>query len=255
MMSYSSGWVDNVFMDPRGVKNANGKNSTIALITVSKLILARWVVFNTFIQVANELELEGDTIKHDWLIFQILPLVRINGTDPFEALINVALGNVDFEMLLCLRAPLNPSSVLGSSFNSKADSFFYVIDEAQVAGEQYMGAFADRDGSTKRPVLYPIIQYIMEWERDIIKVIVSGTGFSLDLFKPIMKTWGVGKDRPKMFDVIHTTGDFSDPDIQFRYISRYLPPAFLASDSGAHLTTRVYDWLRGRYVLTKVSRR
>jgi hypothetical protein len=115
-----------------------------------------------------------------------------------------------------------------------------------------MGAFTDTRWRTKEwPVLSPIIQHMKESARaGDIKVIISGTGFSLSLFRHYPS--GVCQDS-SMFDVVHTTGDFSDPDTQSLYISRYLPPFFLASDSGTRLKTRVYDWLRGRYVATKVS--
>jgi hypothetical protein len=74
------------------------KESTLHLqLYTASNILARWVVFKTFIQVAEELEeLEGvvlqDDIQCDWLLFQIHPLVRINDMDPFSALVSLALG-------------------------------------------------------------------------------------------------------------------------------------------------------------------
>jgi len=244
------------------------RNRSIASNSLSKVILARWIVFKTFIQVAKELEgvVLLDNIQRDWLLFQVVHLVDINGMDPFSALISPApvdedesmtqpvLDGVQSDVLEYLSAQLSPSSVLGSSFNDTADSFFYVIDEAQAACQIHPEAFADRAGNNKWPVLHPIIEYMMNSAPDVIKVIVSGTGFSRELFRTLVKDEGVGKDS-SMFDVIHTTGDFSDLGTQSLYISRYLPPSFLASDSGTRLKTRIYDWLRGRYVATKVSRR
>ena len=54
---------------------------------------------------------------------------------------------------------------------------------------------------------------------------------------------GVGKDNP-MSDVARTTGDLSEPGTQSLYISRYLPPPFLASDSETRL--KIGDWLHGQ---------
>jgi len=218
-------------------------------------------VFKTFIQVAKELAggVLQDNIQRDWLLFQILPFVRINDRDPFSALISLALSGMQFDVLQRLRSQLGPEAVLapvavlGSSFNFTTDSFFYVIDEAQVAGERYMGAFRDPVGNEKWPVLHPIIRHMMR-DNFNIKVIISGTRFSLELLRTLVKPSGVAKPS-LMFDIIHTTGDFSEPDTQSLYISRYLPPSFLASDSGTRLKTRIYDWLRGRYVGTKISRR
>ena len=249
MMSRSTGWVPDIFRDcdPAGVQGPDSVNRAIAFRQISKVLLARWVVFKTFIDVANQLEREGvnlDNIQQDWLLFQILLLVGINDMNPFLALISLALSCVHPEVLDALRASLNPSIVLGPAFKGP---FFYVIDEAQVAGRQYMGAFADQECTNKRPVLRPIIQCMMEQARpNFIKVIISGTGFSLGLFEELMAS-GVGKDSSESeFDVVHGTGDFSEPDTQLNYISRYLPPSFLASESGTHLKARVYGWLRGR---------
>ena len=248
-MSRSTGWTPDIFRgcDSEGAQSADSVNRAIAFRQISKVLLARWIVFKTFIDVADQLRREGvshDNIQQDWLLFQILPLVSINDMNPFLALISLALSCVHSEVLEALRASLNPSNVLGPSFK---DSFFYVIDEAQVAGRQYMGAFADQECINKRPVLRPIIQCMMgPAHASFIKVIISGTGFSLGLFEELMAP-GVGKDsQASEFDVVHGTGDFSEPDTQLNYISSYLPPPFLASESGTHLVARVYGWLRGR---------
>jgi len=154
-------------------------------------------VFKTFYEVAKELEeLEGvghqDNIQLDWLLFQILPLASINSVDPFSALVFGALHNVGLEVLDHLRTIYSPSSVLGSSFNPNTDAFFYVLDEARVAGEQYMGAFADRDGKEKRPVLCPIIEHMSESTRaGIIKVIICSTSVPSDCSG--IDTYGVGR--------------------------------------------------------------
>jgi len=242
--------------DPGWGHSADNKNQSIACSRISKVVLARWIVFKTFIQVAKELEgvVLLDNIQRDWLLFQVVPLVDINGRDPFSALISSALDSVQSDVIEYLSAQFSPSSVLGASFNTTDDSFFYVIDQAHVAGQIHMEAFADRAGNKKWPVLHPIIEHMMDSAPDVIKVILSGTGFSGELLRTLVKDEGVAMDS-SMFDIIHTTGDFSDLGTQSLYISRYLPPSFLSSDSGTRLKTRIYDWLRGRYVATKASRR
>jgi len=241
-MSRASDWRDN--------------SQATAFRRISKVILARWIVFKTFIQVAKELEgvVPQDNIQRDWLLFQILPVVNIYGRDPFSALISLALDSVSFDVLEYSSLTLGPWSVLGSSFDATADPFFYVIDQAQVAGLQYMGEFRGRDNIKKWPVLHPIIKHIIDFTPKVIKVIVSGTGFSRELLRTLVRHQGVAMDST-MFDVIHSTGDFSDPGTQSLFISHYLPPSFLTSDSGIRLKTRIYDWLRGRYVATTVSKR
>jgi hypothetical protein len=253
-MEQSAGWVRNIFKekDPEKVLEANDRNEKIALRNVSKVFLTRWIVFDTFIQVARELNggvLPAD-IQRDWLLFQILP-ITLDGNGLFPNAVQ-CLAGISPKMLTALSAEFSVK-VLGSDFNYKDDSFYYVIDEAQAAGKKYMGAFSDGDGKIKRPVLRPIIQKTMDSVQisgDIVKVIISGTGFSLELFKTII-TSNTGKDS-LMWDVVHTTGDFFDKETQLTYISRYLPPSFLLSESGTYLQTRIYNWLRGRYVVIKV---
>jgi len=108
-----SGWVDNIFLDSKTLESANSNHYHIASNRVSKVILARWVVFNTFIKVANELELEVDTIKHDWLMFQILPSVCIDLMDPFQALLDVPLSNVNSEVLTIFACPAQAAGRVG----------------------------------------------------------------------------------------------------------------------------------------------
>jgi hypothetical protein len=254
MMSKTSGWISNIFVGRQqdDISNANTVNEEIADKRISKVILARWTVFRLFIEVAKELNggALADNIRTHWLLFQILPQVRVSGMDPFLALIDSCLVGVTLDQLRSLRFGLAPTNILGSAF-APLDTFFYVLDEAQVAGKQYMGAFADANGKVSRPVLRPIIRHLVTTDPSI-KIIISGTGFSLELFKTVV-TSGVGKDSAT-WNTVHDTGDFSEQAKQLAYISRYVPSSFLISPSGEILKVRTYEWLRGRYVVAIISR-
>jgi hypothetical protein len=52
----------------------------------------------------------------------------------FLALITERLLGVSRDILAELQVPLTPVKVLGPAFNSPSHPFYYVIDEAQVAG-------------------------------------------------------------------------------------------------------------------------
>jgi hypothetical protein len=244
----TQGWVINIFKDraQKDIAVADAENEKIAFNQIYKVLLARWMVFRTFIEVAKKQngDLLPNNIKHDWLIFQLLPLIEVNGKDPFLAFINSCLVEASLQTLMRFLDATGPAVVLGSALEH-CDSFFYILDEAQVAGEKYMGAFADATATAPRPVLHPIVRawsYISA--EDSIKFIVSGTGFSPDIFQTI-STSGVGKV-PEKWDVFHHTGDFREPGTQSSYISRYLPPSFLLSESGTVLVSRISEWLRGR---------
>lgn len=75
--------------------------------------------------------------------------MRVYIIDPFLALIDACLVGVSPESLFSLLAPLAPEKVLGSAFNPTVNSIFYALDEAQVAGKQYMGTFADTNGKAR----------------------------------------------------------------------------------------------------------
>jgi hypothetical protein len=247
-MEVTAGWTSNVFngLEGSNIQDAIDKNMKIAYNRLFKVLLARWLIFRAFIGVAvdqNGGVLPGN-IKRDWLLFQILPL-EIDDDHPFVALIFNCLEGVSTGTLLHMLDEFKPSRVLGSAFNSKHDTFFYVLDEAQVAGQRFMGAFTDTDIVKPRPVLRPIL---MAWTESLgltLKVIISGTGFSPDLFQVLFKS-GLGGKQPEEWDVVHTMGDFTDRSIQKSYISRYLPAPFLLSPSGTALITRMFQWLRGR---------
>jgi hypothetical protein len=155
---------------------------------------------------------------------------------------------VTTEQLDSLRIGLTPTAILGPAFDPPLNHFFYVLDEAQVAGREYMGSFADANGEISQPVLPSLIRSLVS---PLVKTIVAGTGFSLEMFRTVV-TSGMGKETAE-WDNVYSTGDFSDQDVQLAYISRYLPPSFLISPSGEILKARMYEWLRGRYVVATIS--
>ena len=245
-MGHSIGWNANI-LDHHDTAAARIHNDSIALNRISKVLLARWVVFDMFIKVVKELHggVVPDSARRDWLLFQILPTILVKDMDPFLAFISTCLNYVHSDDLRILLDDFTPSTVLGPAFNQPA--FFHVLDEAQVAGARYIGAFTDEAGKVGRPVLRPIIEGFTSYSKYSTKMLVSGTGFSLSLFEELVAS-NIAKAQKTWGRVAHMTGDFSDQKTQSAYISRYLPKSFLDSESGALLMTRMHEWLRGRYV-------
>ncbi|KAF8225140.1 hypothetical protein L208DRAFT_1409043 [Tricholoma matsutake] len=167
------------------------------------------------------------------------PFVVVDGKHPFLAFVISCLVGASLQTLLELLDATRPAAILGSAFDH--DNFFYILDEAQVAGERYMGAFADVSTTVRRPVLRPIV---CAWSRVRTKGSITHPGFSLDLFQTVLVS-GVGKV-PDQWNVARHTGDFKNSGTQLSYISRYLPPSFLRS-SGTGLVSRMFEWLRGRH--------
>ena len=253
-MSKVPGWTPNIFngtnFDAQLLNNEN-----IASDKINEVLLARWLMFKLFIEVAKEVNdgvLNIPTTRRNWLIFQALPLQAVppsaNNTDPFSALHRLFPSKMSSEDLIRWFPTPTPESVLGSDFEPAR--FFYVLDEGQAAGELYPEAFSDQSHTFRRPVLHPIIAGLVQSVK--VNIIVSGTGFPLDLFKPAISS-SVGK--VDEWDVHYETGDFSERTTHFAYLSQFFPSSFINSDAGLYLKGRIHEWLRGRYVAAIVLRR
>ena len=127
---------------------------------------------------------------------------------------------------------------------------YIVINEAQTAGGEYMGAFLGGEGDVPHPVLRPLVWFLDDEKLGNIRAIVSGTGFSLPLFQKLFASC-VGKGNKDTWEVVHATSDFSNQKHPLLYAHRYLPSTFLQTKSGGHLNDRIVRWLRGSRVATR----
>lgn len=120
-------------------------------------------------------------------------------------------------------------------------NLFCILDEAQVAVEEGLSSFRGKDISVKRPFLREIVSFWSQMQN--LNIIVAGTGLSLT---DVQQTLESGDLKLERFRTWHDTGSFRDSSLQRRYLELYLPNAFLHSERGKRLSTRVYNWLRGR---------
>jgi hypothetical protein len=207
-------WISNVLKsaDPKVAIDGNEK---IAFNILHRVLVARWLVFRIFIAVAKE-QHDGrvpDDLKHAWLLFQILPSL-IDGEHVLVAFTNRALRGATSFLLIDLLVDLGLVGVLGSAFNAGRNQFYYVLDEAQVTGTQHMGGFVDLYGKTSKPVLHQIIR---TWNTNTVRwripFIVSGNGFSLQLFATVTRS-SVAKDC--IWAAVHEVGNFIEQPTQER---------------------------------------
>jgi hypothetical protein len=150
-MGHTSGWITNVLESGNSsvALHGNSTNEKIAFNLLYRVLVARWLVLQTFITVARE-EHNGsvpDGLKHAWLLFQILPSLLIEGAHVLVAFTTHALQGASTQLLTNLLEKLGPS-ILGSAFNADRDRFYYVVDEAQVAGKQYSSVQSFAHGTT-----------------------------------------------------------------------------------------------------------
>ena len=248
LMSRCQGWEDQVLSSPTATTKY--QNERIATGRLSEVLLARWLMFDLFIKVARNLN-EGNldtSIQQKWLLFQtVFPIKGVDLFSALQCLFPLNGGAVSLERSF---GELSPKEVLGDAFNPSVATFFYVLDEAQDAGDQHIGAFVDAMNFLPRPVLRLLVRHLIH-ETDAC-LIISGTGFSLELFKSVLGS-SVGK-KPIQWFAQYKTGDFSNNEMQSDYFSQFFPSSFAHSSSGELLKSRIYEWLRGRYVEVIVSR-
>jgi hypothetical protein len=144
-MSDDPAWIKEIFPKVPNRDHtylANSTNEDIAMREILKILAARWIVFRTFIEVARDMKagILPDGIQRDWLLFQILPLAEPS-KDPFVTITNICFDKCTLPEMLSLFRRVSTITFLG---DNAPKTFIYVLDEAQVAGQTHMGAFADQ---------------------------------------------------------------------------------------------------------------
>jgi hypothetical protein len=205
----------------------------------------RYFVFYRFIKIATDRRYPlDDALKHKWLLFQLDP-PTIEGADTFTW-VTMYLEDTTNEELIKGLKKLNPKRTIEIFYpHGGPEKIFFVLDEAQVASETSEPMFCDVTGKHDRPLLRPILRFFEKSQFDSIQFILSGTGFSWQVFQRLANS-GVAKTLPETWEFYHGSGGFHDQASQEAYIRRYIPDSFLGTPSGKRLLERSYRWLRGR---------
>lgn len=233
-------WVNDVFngaSDPKDIQARSRTNERLAMLEISRLLVARWSIFKAFLEVAEQDDgsLPPD-IKKSWLLFQITPSTQ----NVFRDFIQKCLAGVD----TLDQASAFPPTIWPLLGYEPDAPFYYVLDEVQIVEKAHMGCFSDSKGREPRPFLRPLIQQLTKGNDH--NVIVSGTGFRLEHIQTVL-TSSVAKD--PTWPAHYWIDDFSNPERQKAYIRRYLPEKILSSNAGRELLQRVWESCRGRSVV------
>jgi len=128
------------------------------------------------------------------------------------------------------------------------DSLYVVLDEAQRAAKLYREAFRSRTKPMEpRPILHCLVRSI-DGLGVHLRTIISGTGLSMKLVSAALDS-RMAKPLPEP-EIINLIGAFDSKPVQHAYVLKYLPPGYGDTPSGKRLLNRVWDWLRGRYVIS-----
>jgi hypothetical protein len=132
------GWKTDV---PLKNQEALNSNNRIAQESLFKVLLARWIVFCTFVEEAKTQNagVLPDSIKHDWLLFQIHSSVASPARHPFITCISTCLDSFSFHEVKRMLASFDPKSVLGDSFGEQTSfTKFWMKLRLQVAPIQML---------------------------------------------------------------------------------------------------------------------
>ncbi|KAM6498797.1 hypothetical protein JOM56_006745, partial [Amanita muscaria] len=217
-------------------------NSLIASQLLKKVLAARIVVFQLFLELAIQVDGElQEKHKRIWLLFQLFDQVdpRVGTLHPFVRIVRYCLRHASAEALDILverldtiRARYLPPS-----------RFIVGLDEAQHAARLYPRSFISPPNSK---VLRSILRVIAQvFTRSPIKLVVSGTGLPLEDLED-HRASGVSKPAESVI-LFHELGMFDTWPKLKAFLERYVPASFSETPSGYRLQQRIREYLLGRY--------
>ncbi|KAF8512374.1 hypothetical protein BU17DRAFT_69263 [Hysterangium stoloniferum] len=218
------------------ISNSNIKISKRA---IQKVLASRVVVFEWFLQLV--IDRDGSLRpehRRMWLVFQLSnSLPGLQTQHPFVRIKNC----LDVASDEVLRALISGLDTIHSTYFPKSE-FIIALDQAQYAARLYQYSFVSSTSpNIFRSVLREIVQGFL---RSSVKVIVSGTGLSLEQVEDVLSS-SVGKPSGQ-FETFVELGMLDDPLKLDATLRRYIPPSFLESESGKFLQQRIREYLPGR---------
>jgi hypothetical protein len=232
-------WMSDLHALPPGQRASQNKvNSLIASKCLQKVLAARIVVFQLFLDLA--ILVDGklqEKHKRIWLLFQLSDGLG-GALHPFVRIIRNCLRHASHDALDILVGRLNDIRD-----NCLLESHFIVgLDEAQHAARLYPYSFIS---STNNGVFRSIIhEMVTVFTKSSIKLVVSGTGLSPGDLRDAMGS-GVSKPAEEV-EVFHKLGMFDTWPKLKPFLERYVPASILKSRSGHRLQQRIREYLQGR---------
>ena len=240
-------WVPDLrALAPEECTAQNNINNQIASRAFRRVLAARIVVFQLFLQVA--IQIDGclqEKHKRIWLLFQLFDQLHSQGggLHPFIQIIN-KLRNASDDALDSLINRLN--GIIDDYF--PCSRLILAIDEAQWAARLY--PHSGMSSSCPGAFRSIIRNMVKVFTKVPVKLVVSGTGVSLaDLEDNVAS--GVGKPLHTV-KVFHELGMFDTWPKLMNFFGRYVPASFLENSSGYRLQQRMQEYLLGRRVTNVV---
>ena len=242
---YHSEWVSDLEkVDIRERAAQEKVNCRIASKHLRKVLAARVVVFQLFLQLA--IQVDGtlqEKHKRIWLLFQLSDkLVPFTGSHPFVRIIRKCLRHASSDALDALVERLDD---IRHEYLQHSP-FILGLDEAQRASRLYPRSFI----STTNPDEFrSIIREVAKvFTKSPIKLIVSGTDLLLAELEDANShptASGVSK-LAKPVQLFHKLGMFDTWPKLKSFLERYIPVSIFESPSGSRLQKRMREYLQGR---------
>jgi hypothetical protein len=226
-------------------ENRDTAHSTNRAVTSRRFFLLLYVrlfVFRVFLERAAALPGGiAEDHKRRWLLVQLAPETLL-GTDVFNILTTLLRDASPSYLQAGVSSELPKVAKLLSILPSE---LFCVLDEAQIPTNMLVDYFlSETEPAEPRPILR---QLITSWMGTIPKLIISGTGISMEKMETVISSVA-SKQASFPSTTITNTGAFNDARSQRAYLKRYLPKGYLNTDEGKAVVSRARFWLHGRCV-------
>jgi hypothetical protein len=230
-------------LPPKERADPNKENRKIASTVFKKLLAARMVIFELFLELAIKVDgVLEEKHKRIWLLFQLFDNLdpRARTEHPFLRIMRNCLNGASADSLDILVGRFDDIRTRHSPLLQSC--FIIGLDEAQAAVRMYPSCFVSSSGSG---TLQSIVRDIVRVFTDLpIKLVVSGTGLSLgdlhDSAASRVSKLGVG------VKVSYKLGMFNTWSKLKKFFERYIPTSILESPSGYRLQQRIQEYLLGR---------
>jgi hypothetical protein len=217
---------------------------------LAQLLLARFLLLSLLVEEAQNLPggLQQKEHRRLWVLLQAYPKI-FNEVDIFTKLTELLRGadtsslQERIEERYTKLVDLREKVVDPATGKDETPPFFCVLDEVQITVTTRMGEFISDDKSIKRPILR---QIWLSWTTLLnpfqMRLVLSGTGIELQALQDTLSSNAL-KRQP--YHLTYDVGAFEDPDIQAKYIKRYVPAPW-SKPHWEKLLTRAWAWLHGR---------
>jgi hypothetical protein len=222
------------YLHAKTFDEAINRNSGIAHHRLSAALLAHLLIFLLFLETVDAI---GRTEEHKqlWLLIQLNPVI-LNAPEDFDLEKEPFVGLSDIlaeEDGAYVRENIADTLRKIRILLGDDTHLFFTLDESQVAVKELPESFVG-----KKPLLPEILRIWASHLKADCSFIIAGTHIPKALFD--------GEVEGSDYLWYSGTSGFDNAEIQERYVSQFLPPAYAASPSGRFLISRIWRWLRGR---------